>query len=365
MAMSLMATAIIHVAGTTRVSSALVCEYMIVRNEMRWYKMILAVASGKGGTGKTTVAVNLAITLEKMFPVQLLDCDVEEPDCHLFLRPVLNGEEAVTISVPDIDESRCDGCGRCSEICAFHAILVLGGRVVTFPELCHGCGGCSLFCPSGAISEMPVPIGVVESGKAGEINFVRGRLRIGSALAPPVIKAVKRNAAKQRAAISKASEQKMAIVKGAEQNVTIGGTCGEMGPEGDTVTIIDSPPGTSCPVVNSVAGADFCLLVTEPTPFGLNDLTLAVGMVRELQVPFGVVVNRVGLGESRIIRSYCEQEDIPILLEIPFSREYAGCYARGGLLAEEFPELREAFEGLWLKIGEIVEDERDKGASRY
>ncbi|HHY47274.1 MAG TPA: P-loop NTPase [Firmicutes bacterium] len=289
--------------------------------------MILAVASGKGGTGKTTIAVNLALTLEATLHVQVLDCDVEEPDCHLFLRPTLDMAEGVTMPVPDIDSSRCNGCGRCAKVCAFHSIIMTGNQAITFPELCHGCGGCSLFCPTGAISEKPVEIGVIESGKAGRIGFVQGRLSVGSALAPPVIRAVRRKT--------------MGDVKG-------------------WVTIIDAPPGTSCPVVNSVAGVDFCLLVTEPTPFGLNDLILAVGMVRQLGVPFGVVINRSGLGDLVSIKSYCQQEGIPILLEIPFDRRYAACYARGGRLVEEFAELKRAFKELWQKIEETLENERTK-----
>ncbi|NPV81786.1 MAG: P-loop NTPase [Firmicutes bacterium] len=278
--------------------------------------MIISVASGKGGTGKTTVAVNLALTLEGNLPVQLLDCDVEEPNAHLFLNPVFETTEKVTLPVPVVDESRCNSCGRCGEVCAFHAIIVLGGRVITFPELCHGCGGCSRFCTTGAISEEAKEIGLIESGHSGEIAFIQGKMNIGTPLAPPVIRAVK-------------------------DKIIDHGTNG--------VVIIDAPPGTSCPVVASVKDSDFCILVTEPTPFGLNDLTLAIGMVRELGIPFGVVINRSGLGNEDLV-GYCEREEIPILLEIPFDRRYAACYARGGRLIEEFPELKAAFRGLWRKI---------------
>ncbi|MBP7893216.1 MAG: ATP-binding protein [Firmicutes bacterium] len=295
--------------------------------------MIVSVASGKGGTGKTTIAVNLALALEDSVPVDFLDCDVEEPNAHLFLRPVLETSEPVTLPVPVVDESRCSGCGTCAEVCAFHAILSLGGRAITFPELCHGCGGCARFCPEGAISEAPRAIGVVETGwvsRAGAvadaaeaadaaaaaqaIRFVQGRVDIGTALAPPVVKAVRSKAV-----------------------------------PANGVVIIDSPPGTSCPVVASVKGSDYCILVTEPTPFGLNDLTLAVDMVRELGVPFGVVINRAGLGDDKVA-AYCRQESIPVLLEIPFDRRFAASYARGGQLVSDFPELGDSLRGLWRQI---------------
>lgn len=286
--------------------------------------MIISVASGKGGTGKTTVAVNLALVLARSMPVQLLDCDVEEPNAHLFLYPTYEASDTVTLPIPVVDQSKCTACGKCAEVCAFHAIVRLRDRVLTFPELCHGCGGCLRFCPAGAISESEKEIGVISMGHAGEIAFVQGRMNVGTPLAPPVIRAVKR---------------------------MIRPRTGETGR--DTVTIIDSPPGTSCPVVESVKGSDFCVLVTEPTPFGLNDLTLAVGMVRELGIPFGVVVNRAGLG-GRDLYTYCEREGIRVLLEIPFDRRYAACYARGRNLVEDFPELREAFSDLWRRIGTLM-----------
>lgn len=278
--------------------------------------MIISVASGKGGTGKTTVAVNLALALAETESVCFMDCDVEEPNAHLFLKPVLEGSVEVTVPVPIVDEEKCNGCGRCGEICAFNAILPLGKHVLTFPELCHGCGGCTLLCPASAIQEEPLEIGVVEWGQAGSVSHIHGRLNIGSPLAPPLVKAVK-NHAKNK-------------------------------PE-RAISIIDSPPGTSCPVVASVRGSDFCLLVTEPTPFGLHDLTLAVDMVRKLQVPFGVVINRAGLGNGGLV-DYCKEENIPILAEIPFDRKYAKCYAKGGRLVHEFPEIKRVFQDLWHAI---------------
>jgi len=294
--------------------------------------MIVSVASGKGGTGKTTVAVNLALALEDSVPVNFLDCDVEEPNAHLFLHPVLETSELVTLPVPVVDEGKCSGCGICAEVCAYHAILSLGGRAIAFPELCHGCGGCARFCPEGAISEAPEEIGVVETGwacrvgapaaAARGIRFVHGRVNIGVALAPPVVKAVRSKAAPANGAANGAA-------KG--------------------VVIIDSPPGTSCPVVASVKGSDYCILVTEPTPFGLNDLMLAVDMVRELGIPFGVVINRAGLGDDQVA-AFCRQENISVLPAIPFDRRFAASYARGGQLVRDFPELGDSLRGLWRKI---------------
>ncbi len=289
--------------------------------------MIITVASGKGGTGKTTVAVNLALTLENILSVQILDCDVEEPNAHLFLNPEFRYSDIVTLPVPAVDQGKCVGCGKCSEICAFNAIIVLGNKVVIFSELCHGCGGCSRFCPEEAIYENPKEIGVIEGGLAGKIAFIQGRLKIGNPLAPPVINAVKKKGKTSQA----------------------------------DVTIIDAPPGTSCPVVASLKDSDFCILVTEPTPFGLNDLILAVDVARQLQIPFGVVVNRADLGNKDIL-NYCKGEEIPILTQIPFNRRYAACYARGGRLIEEFPELKEAFKGLWKRICALAKyDPIDEG----
>lgn len=279
--------------------------------------MIISIASGKGGTGKTTIAVNLALTLAETESVCVMDCDVEEPNVHLFLKPRFEGSSKVTIPIPIVDEEKCNGCGKCGEVCAFNAILPLGSHhVLTFPELCHGCGGCTLLCPTGAIQEEPLEIGMIEWGHAGSISHIHGKLNIGSPLAPPVVNAVKDH------------------TKGSSPNV---------------ISIIDAPPGTSCPVVASVSGTDFCVLVTEPTPFGLHDLSLAVDMVRELGIEFGVVINRAGLGNGGLF-DYCKAENIPILAEIPFDRKYAKCYARGGRFIEEFPEIKKIFQDLWHAI---------------
>ena len=270
--------------------------------------MNLVIASGKGGTGKTTVAVNLALSLRESETVQLLDCDVEEPNAHLFMKPEIKMSKAVGIPVPEVERERCSFCGRCAEICVFNALAVIKDNVLIFPGLCHGCGGCAYFCPEKAITEVDRPIGVVESGAAYGISFVHGRLNPGEAMSPPLINAVKQ-----------ASEP-------------------------DLLTVIDAPPGTSCPVVSAVKGSDFCLLVTEPTPFGLNDLELASQMVSKLGIPAGVVINRHDIGNSRI-EEYCRNNGLPVLLKIPFDRELAALCARrsGGAgaaaLAELFREL--------------------------
>jgi len=279
--------------------------------------MKIAIASGKGGTGKTTVAVNLAYTLDILgLPVEFLDCDVEEPNGHIFLEPAIESWETVGIPIPVVDETSCTGCMKCAKVCRFHAIAVPKG-VLVFPELCHGCGGCALACPRGAIREEARPVGKVEMGRSGRVRFIQGRLAVGEAMSPPVIRVVKRRS------------------------------------RAGAISILDAPPGTSCPVVTAVRDADYVVLVTEPTPFGLNDLRLAVETVRGLSVPFGVVVNRAGTGDAGV-REYCSQEGVPILAELPEERRAAEAYSRGRLLAEEVPGFADAFRRLWERIQEEV-----------
>ena len=275
--------------------------------------MNFAVASGKGGTGKTTLAVNLARVYGSA--VRLLDCDVEEPNAHLFLDSTLLRRDVVSIPVPQIDSSRCDGCGACSRFCEYNAIISLPTGSLVFPELCHGCGGCMRVCPRQAIREVDHRIGIIETRDAGDITLVQGLLDVGASLAPPIIRAM------------------------------------TAGLNGDTPAILDAPPGTSCPVVTTLRETDFVLLVTEPTPFGLHDLTLAVEMVRSLRVPFGVAVNRMGIGDHRV-HDYCRREDIALLLEIPDDRRIAEAYSRGQILVEALPEYRRLFETLLDKIAE-------------
>lgn len=279
--------------------------------------MIISVASGKGGTGKTLVATSLALSLCNNTPVQLLDCDVEEPNAHILLKPVLSRRESVSIPIPSVDEKKCTFCGKCAEVCAYHAIAVLGNKVLVFPELCHGCGACSYLCPESAISEEGKEVGIVEFGKSAGIEFVHGKLGIGEVAAPRVIDEVK-------------------------QHKNKGG-----------LTIIDSSPGTSCPVVTAIKDTDFCLLVTEPTSFGLNDLALAVEMVQSLNIPCGVVINRDGVGDTKV-EEYCLNEGIPILLRIPLDIEIARLYSRGITLVAGMPEWQEAFIKLFDDIKQIV-----------
>ncbi len=276
--------------------------------------MIISVASGKGGTGKTTIATNLAVSLGK--GIKFLDCDVEEPNAHLFLRPNIDYSEVVTVPVPKIDLEKCDFCGKCAEFCQFNAISVMSKNILTFPELCHGCGGCSLICPKEAISERPREIGILEHGFSGEIEFVHGRLKIREAMAVPLIERVKKHI------------------------------------DAEKTVIIDAPPGTSCPVIATIKNSDFVVLVTEPTPFGLHDLRLAVGVARVLRLPMGIVINRADLGDKGVFE-YCEKEGIPILITIPFEREIAESYARGELLAKK-DIWKDRFLGLWERIKELA-----------
>ncbi|MBA7678153.1 Iron-sulfur cluster carrier protein [subsurface metagenome] len=285
--------------------------------------MIISVASGKGGTGKTLIATSLALSLGNETKVQFLDCDVEEPNAHILLKPTIERRETVSIPVPQIDEQKCTFCGKCAEVCAYNALAVLKNRVLVFPELCHGCGACSYLCPEDAISEVEREIGVVEIGRSKQIEFIHGRLAVGEAMAPPVIRRVKEH----------------------------------IDPE--KIVIIDVPPGTSCPVVEAVGGSDFCLLVTEPTPFGLNDLTLAVETVKKLKIRRGVVVNRAGVGDRKV-DEYCEGEGIPLLLYIPLDTQIARFYSQGVPLVEGMPEWREAF----LKLAEDIRAEVDPEDSR-
>ena len=277
--------------------------------------MIISIASGKGGTGKTTVATNLAVSLES--EVQLLDCDVEEPNSHLFIHPTIEKVEKVTTPVPEVDEAKCTLCGKCGEICQFKAIVVIGETVLPFHELCHSCGGCVEVCPEEAITETDRELGVLESGHRNGLEFVHGRLRVGEAMSPPLIRKVRAHT------------------------------------RPEALTIIDAPPGTSCPVIVSMNGADFVLLVTEPTPFGLHDLKLAVGAVRVLGIRYGLVINRSDIGDDRV-RTYAEEEGIPILMEIPFDRRIAEAYSRGDLLVDVMPEWKEKFQDLLRDIEKLI-----------
>jgi MinD superfamily P-loop ATPase len=276
--------------------------------------MIVSIASGKGGTGKTSVAVNMALSIGN---VQLLDCDVEEPNVHLFLHPDINRVEPVYILVPVVNEELCDYCGKCSKFCQYNAIFVSPEKVLIFPELCHSCGGCALICPKKAIAEDKHKIGTLKLASAGDLELVYGELEVGEPMAVPVIREVKRQIDRSR-------------------NV-----------------FLDSPPGTSCPVIETVKGSDFCILVTEPTPFGLHDLKITVQVLEDMKIPFGVVINRAGIGDKKVYE-YCREKNIPILLEIPFQRKIAELYSKGIPFSLEMPEWKEKFEALFNETRKLV-----------
>jgi MinD superfamily P-loop ATPase len=279
--------------------------------------MIISIASGKGGTGKTTIAVNLALSLPQG-TAQLIDCDVEEPNSHLFLSPTITQVTSVGIPVPRINESKCTYCGKCAQVCEYHAIAVILKNVLVFDELCHGCGACSYLCPEKAIFEVEREIGIVQEGNANGINFINGVLNIGEPMASPLIRRVKQKVQKER------------------------------------IVILDAPPGTACPVIESVKGSDFCLLVTEPTPFGLNDLELAVGMLEKLGIPKGVVVNKADIGD-RGVWDYCQSKNIPILMEIPMDRKIAESYSKGVPMVAENPSYIPQFLNLIEKVENLHE----------
>lgn len=278
----------------------------------------IAIASGKGGTGKTTVATNLAwVAARRGRDVAYLDCDVEEPNGRLFLRPELDDDRPIEKLVPVVDPVLCTHCGACARICRYGAIASLPGQTLVFADLCHACGGCALVCPAGAIREQPRPIGRLRAGRSGGIRFIEGVLDVGEAMSPPAIRAVKAAAPPTELAL------------------------------------FDAPPGTSCPAVETVRGCDYVLLVTEPTPFGLHDLMLAVEMVRALRMPMGVVVNRAGAGNGKV-REYCASRRVPVLAEIPDDRAMAEAYSRGEMIAETVPGCTERFAELLDRLDEAV-----------
>ncbi len=280
--------------------------------------MIISIASGKGGTGKTTISTNLALALEDQEQISLLDCDVEEPNAHIFIKPEFKHKETAYTFVPAIDSDRCNGCGKCVDICRFNALTVIGTEVVVFPELCHSCKGCQLVCPERAVMADKRELGEISAGKTGNLNFIQGCSRIGEAMSPPLIDQV--------------------LKKG----------------KNDGLTIIDAPPGTSCPVISSIKDSDFVILVTEPTPFGLHDLILAVEAVKVLNIPCGIVINRANLGFDKV-HKYAEQENIPILMEVPFDQKIAEIYSTGKILVAERPEWKEQFNQLYIKVKNIID----------
>ena len=279
--------------------------------------MIITVASGKGGTGKTTVAVNLALSIGS---TNLLDCDVEEPNVHTLLHPTKLQTSSVTVPTPLVDQDKCTFCGKCAEFCQFNAIFVGKTKTMIYEEMCHSCGGCKLICPEeGAITEVERPIGEIHQSTIRETHLVYGELSIGEPIATTLIQAVKEHV------------------------------------KTDVINILDAPPGTACPVVETMRESDFLVLVTEPTPFGLHDLSMAVDVVKELGIPFGVIINRAGIGDEGVTK-FCKEDNIPILMEIPFNRQIAELYSRGVPFVEEMPEWRQQFKDLYNHIVELTEN---------
>ncbi len=281
--------------------------------------MIISIASGKGGTGKTTVAVSMALSLNN---VQFLDCDVEAPNAHIFLNPHFYKRTSGYITVPKIDEDKCTYCGKCADACNYNAIAVMSDndnsrrRILHFPNLCHGCGVCGYVCPVNAIKDSKREIGIIEEGVGCDIEFIHGKLHISEAIASALIRQVKGFIRKGK------------------------------------LVIIDAPPGTSCPVINAVSGSNFCILVTEPTPFGFNDFVLASELMREMNIAFGVIINRCDLGDNKV-EEYCRKEDIPILLKIPFGKDIAAAYSKGEPLVKILPEYKQIFRDIFYKIERI------------
>lgn len=288
--------------------------------------MIISIASGKGGTGKTLIATSLAFTLKERGKVRILDCDVEEPNDHILLKPLLKKSVPVNIRTPSVDQGKCTHCGKCAEVCRYNAIAVFPKYTMVFPQLCHGCGACSYLCPENAISEVDRATGIVEYGRTNGLEFIHGKLNVGEAMPTTVIRKVK-------------------------ENSDING-----------LAIIDAPPGTSCSVVESIKGSNFCILVTESTPFGFHDLELAACTVREMAIPFGIVMNRYNTDYKKI-EEYTLKQNIPVLMKIPFDLAIARNYSRGITLAEGIPSWKKEFIGLYMKIKEFLA-ERNRGHKR-
>ncbi len=288
--------------------------------------MRIAVASGKGGTGKTTLATSMAVTLAQDHAVWLVDCDVEAPNAHLFLNPTFNQKSDAVIRIPKIDTQICTSCGICVQVCQFHALAKIDKTIMVFPQLCHGCGSCTINCPQKAITEIPNPIGTLESGTAmAGVQFSRGTLTISEPMPTPVIRQLKQS----------------------------------IKPDRQTIVIFDAPPGASCSVVETLRGVDFALLVAEPSPFGIHDLNQILGIVNEMKIPVGVVINRVGMAGSQL-EDFLKARKIPVLLRIPFSKKLARAIASGALLIDAMPEYNHQIRAMVEEIFASGTKKREK-----
>lgn len=285
--------------------------------------MKISVASGKGGTGKTTVSASLVSVWDS--PVIAVDLDVEEPNLHLFLRPDFEHEEPVRLEIPVVDEQACTLCGACSELCQFKAISIMADTLLTFPEMCHGCGGCLAVCPEKALSPGFRELGAMSWGHAGSARYLMGRLRVGEAMSPPLMRVVK---SRLNAMLS----------------------------HNPADAVIDAPPGVSCPAVNAVMDSDCIILVTEPTPFGFHDFALAWEAFSPFNVPMAAVINRAGIGDDSVQR-FCKEKNLPVLASIPFDRSIAAGYSRGEVVAGLSPNLRDTFTSLRDAVRELVRKE--------
>ncbi len=282
--------------------------------------MNIVVCSGKGGTGKTTIATSLALSLAEAQHTWYMDCDVEAPNGHIFLHPVMTQKTDAVIQIPHIDSNTCTACGRCVEVCQFHALALVANKVMVFPQLCHGCGSCTWNCPEGAITEVPTPIGSLEYGVTKEsIHFEHGMLTISEPMGTPIIRQLKK-------------------WKDTGKNA---------------IVVRDSPPGASCPVVATLLGGDFALLVTEPTPFGLHDLKQIVGILEDLKIPAGIIVNRDGIGNDAVDQFAIEKK-IPIMMRIPYDKSLAAGIASGRTLLDIMPEYRQKFLALFADISSVL-----------
>ncbi len=285
-------------------------------------KMKIAVSSGKGGTGKTLIATNLAYAALQKGKVTLFDLDVEEPNDQLFFKQIKRESKPVEMMIPVVDENVCDHCGVCSEICEYHAIINLPNQVLVFPELCHSCYGCLEMCPLHAISEGKKEIGVIKYGAFNGLQLISGILKVGESATTALIRETK----------------KFPV---------------QAGP----IQIYDSPPGTSCPVIETVKDMDYVVLVGEPTPFGLHDLNLLVQVLQQINKSFGVVINKAVAGNKRL-ETYCAEKGIEVLARIPLRSDIAGMYAKGLLVTETVDDMRFVFanllETITQKVGEAA-----------